>query len=105
MAIVRMPLPCVNKYFTYRKLMYTASILMACSLAVTAFVTSISGMSSTSFIFGMTYGILGIEIYVAVKDVTEKDQYLNGVSWFHLAFGFGAIAGGSLTGIISPIPH
>ena len=98
-AIIRMALPSLNKYFAYRTLMYIASIVMACSLAATTFVHSVIGMSSTSFIFGMTYGVLGTEIYVAVKDVIEKDQFLNAVSWFHLAFGFGASTGGSLTGI------
>ncbi len=99
-AIIRIPLPMLNKYITYRKLMYTTSILMACNLAATTFVHSMFEMSAMSLIYGTAYGIISTEIYVAVKDVTEKDQYLNAVSWYHLAFGFGAIAGGCLTGII-----
>ncbi len=99
-GIIRIALPTLNKYLAYRKLMYTAATLVACSLAATTFVHSIVGMSASSLIFGMTYGTLVTQIYVAVKDVVRKDQYLNAVAWLHLAYGFGAIAGGSLTGMI-----
>ncbi len=97
-AIIRIPLPTLNKYFTYRKLMYAASLLIASNLAATTFVSSIIGMSSMSIIFGMSYGTLNTQLYIAVNDVVQKDQYLNAVSWYHLAHGFGSIVGGAITG-------
>ncbi len=97
-AVVR--LPTLNKYVSYKKIMYVTSVFTACVLAATTFVHSIVGMNITSFIYGMTYGIIGPQVYIAAKDVPKKDEYVNAVSWLAVGFGVGAIAGGALTGIV-----
>ena len=97
-AIIRLALPYLNTIMTYKQLMYMGSFLKALSLICTSMFTSIYGMSAASLVVGIGIGILGSEIYVALKDTTNEDQYINGVSWFHLAFGFGSIIGAALTG-------
>ena len=47
-------------------------------------------------------GIVGSEIYTAIKVITEElgspDQYTNGVSWYHFSYGVSSIITGVITG-------
>ena len=97
-AIIRLALPYLNSVMSYRYLMYISTVVMAISLCLTTVFSNVVGMSTCSLVFGIAYGIFGTEIYVAAKDIAEDDQYYNAVSWAHLAYGFAAVTGASLTG-------
>ncbi|XP_072022941.1 monocarboxylate transporter 12-like [Amphiura filiformis] len=98
LMIIRIALPFLNSIMTYRQLLYASSITMAASLALMTLFQSIPMLSVMSMIFCLGTGTLTTEIYIAARDVTEDDQYINAVSWFHLSFGFSMIAGGTLSG-------
>ena len=97
-AVIKPSLPALNTKFTYRQLMYTSSFTMAISLALSNISGSVAGLSMISFIFGMGFGMLGTETYIAAKDVAEEEQYVSAVAWCHLVYGFAMIAGATLTG-------
>ena len=97
-AVIKPSLPALNTKFSYRRLMYTSSFT-ATSLALSNIFGSVAGLSIISFIFGLGFGMLGTETYIAAKDVAKEDQYVSAVAWCHLVYGFAMIAGATLTGI------
>ena len=97
-AIIRLALPYLNSVLFYKHLMYISTVAMAVSLCLTTVFTSVAGMSACSLVFGLAFGMFSTEIYVALKDTVKEDQYYNAISWAHLAYGFAAVTGGSLTG-------
>ena len=96
--IVRFVLPILNSIMTYKQLMYISSFELAISLVLTTVFTSMTGMSVCSLFYGIGYGMLGTEIYIATKDVVQEDEYYNAISWSHLAYGFAAVGSATLTG-------
>ena len=97
-VIIRLVLPILNSIMTYRQLMYISSFGLAISLVLTTVFTGTTGMNVCSLFFGISYGILGTEIYVATKDVVQEDEYYNAISWSHLAYGIASVVSATLTG-------
>ncbi len=97
-AAIRIALPFVSTFFSYRQLLYLSSLLMTASMVQLTMLQSFAFLNVSSVVFGISTGILGVEIYVAIKDITREDQYVNGVSWFHLFSGFAMIVGATVTG-------
>ena len=97
-AIIRLALPYLNSVMFYKHLMYISTVAMAVSFCLTTVFTSVAGMSACSLVFGLAFGMFSTEIYVALKDTAKEDQYYNAISWAHLAYGFAAVTGASLTG-------
>lgn len=96
---LRALLPVLNKLMTYRHLMYLSSMLSAISLAATIFFNTFTGMCLMSLLFGAGVGILGSEIYIVIKEVTKKNEYLSAVALINWIHGIAAIASGFLTGM------
>ena len=97
-VIIRLAVPILNSIMTYRLLLYISSFGLAISLVLTTLFTSITGMSVCSLCFGLSFGILGTEIYIATKDVVQEDEYYNAISWSHLAYGVASVVSATLTG-------
>ena len=97
-VIIRLVLPTLNLIMTYRQLLYISSFGLAISLSVTTVFTSITGLNVCSLCFGISFGILGTEIYVAIKDVVKEEEYYNAISWSHLAYGIASVVSATLTG-------
>ncbi len=116
LTAIRSILSLLNQMMTYKHLIYISSILSAISLALSTVFTSFMGMCFMSVIFGAGFGIIGPELYIAMKEITTDDKYLLGVAYANMIHGFTAIASGFFTGehiqkarvpvpIHSPIPH
>ncbi len=97
-AVIRIALPFLNTILTYRQLLYISSLLMTVSMILTTLFHSYAFLCISSVIYGISIGTLGTEIYMAIKDVTGEDQYVNGVAWFHLFDGFAMITSATITG-------
>ena len=96
---IRALLPVLNKLMTYRHLMYISSVLSAISLTITVFFNTFTGMCLMSLLFGAGVGILGSEVYIVIKEVTKKSEYLSAVAFLNWIHGIAAIASGFLTGM------
>ena len=98
LTAIRALLPLLNSFMTYKHLLYISSIISAISLAGTIFFNSFTGMCLMSLLFGAGFGILGAELYIAVKQVTAESEFLSAVALANLIHGISAIASGFLTG-------
>ncbi len=74
---------------------------MTLSLILTTLFHSFASLCVSSVIYGISIGILGVEIYIAIKDVAGEDQYVNAVAWFHLVDGLAMIVGATITGKVT----
>ncbi|XP_072050060.1 monocarboxylate transporter 6-like [Amphiura filiformis] len=97
LAIIRIALPYLNTLLPYRQLMYISSVSMTLSMVLHTVISSVLGMCLSSMIYGISIGMLGSEIYVAARDISNEDQYVNAVAWFHLVDGFAMISGATIS--------
>ncbi|XP_072035491.1 monocarboxylate transporter 12-like [Amphiura filiformis] len=98
LTAVRTISPPLNQVMTYKQLMYTSSIMSAFALALTNIFNTFIGMCLMSVLFGAGIGILGVELYIAVKEITNEKEYLLAVALINLMNGFSAITSGFMTG-------
>ena len=92
----------VHRFLTYKQALYIGSIITAVSACLLGREPTVLGLSLASVSYGIGMGIIGSEIYTAIKVITEElgcpDQYTNGVSWYHFSFGGSSIITGVITG-------
>ncbi|XP_072046348.1 monocarboxylate transporter 6-like [Amphiura filiformis] len=98
LTAIRVILPPLNQVMTYKQLMYISSLLSAIALTLTNIFNTFIGMCLMSVLFGAGFGILGAELYIAIKEITSEKEYLHAVAWANLIHGFAAITSGFLTG-------
>ncbi|XP_072022892.1 monocarboxylate transporter 12-like [Amphiura filiformis] len=98
LTAVRIVLPLLQQCMTYKQLMYLASLLGTLSLAFTTQFDDFIQMSLMSGLFGISYGILGAELYIATKYVTSEADYLSGVMWIYVINGVAGISTGFFSG-------
>ncbi|XP_072035482.1 LOW QUALITY PROTEIN: monocarboxylate transporter 6-like [Amphiura filiformis] len=98
LTAIRVILPPLNQVVTYKQLMYTSSLISAFALALTYFFNTFIGMCLMSVFFGAGVGILGVELYIAIKETTNENEYLHAVALTNLLHGFAALASGFITG-------
>lgn len=94
LTAIRALLPLLNNLMTYKHLMFISSVISAVSLAATIFFNTFTGMCLMSLLFGAGFGILGSELYIAIKEITSESEYLNAVALANLIHCFAAIASG-----------
>ena len=98
LAIIRIVMPFLSNIITYRQLLYISSFTMAIALALTTVFHTVAALCVTSLVYGMCHGVFGTQIYIAARDVTKEEQYVNAISWYHLVFGFSIVIGTTVTG-------
>ncbi len=104
-AVIRIALPFLNSILTYRQLLYISSLIMTVAMILTTLFHSFVSLCISSVIYGISMGTLSTEIYMAIKDVTREDQYVNAVAWYHLVDGFAMITSATITGkVIQGVP-
>ena len=81
-----------------RHLLYIGALLESVSFAGLYFADTFWTLSVASFIFGLGYGIVGSQIYIAVNDVITKENTVGAVAWIQLLHGVGYIISGYVTG-------
>ncbi|XP_072016321.1 monocarboxylate transporter 6-like [Amphiura filiformis] len=99
-AIIKITLPFLGKFISYKQLLYLSSIIMTLSMGVLSIWNTLIGMKISTCVFCIGAGILATEVHVAAKDIVTEDQFVNAISWLHLVYGFAAIASGTLTGLM-----
>ena len=90
--------PLLNDMMTYKQIMYLSSILGGITLTMTIFVKTFMGLCILSVLFGGGFCVIAAEIFIAAREVTAADEFLNAVAWIHLTQGVGAISSGFMTG-------
>ncbi len=100
-TIIRLILPILHKVATYKHLLYIGTIIAAISLALITRFVCVFAMALFSTGYGVSYGIFGAEILIAIREVTAESRYFSGVAWHTLFEGAGAASSGLLTGKIS----
>ncbi|XP_072017430.1 monocarboxylate transporter 11-like [Amphiura filiformis] len=98
LTAIRIILPILHKLLTYKQLIYLGSFLSAMSLILMTQFGNFEWMVAMSVCYGISYGILGAEMYIAIKKVTEESKYFSGVAWYSLFEGAGSITSGFITG-------
>ena len=98
LMIIRIMLPFLNQVMTYRKLLYISSVIMMMSLLMLSFTHTVAGLCITSVMYCIGSGIHCTEVYNAVKDTVDATQYVSGIAWYHLFYGFAMTFGGFITG-------
>ena len=81
-----------------RHLLYIGALLEGISFAGLYFADTFWTLSLASFIFGLGYGIVGSQIYIAVNDVITKENTVGAIAWIQLLHGVGYIISGYVTG-------
>ncbi|XP_072035493.1 monocarboxylate transporter 13-like [Amphiura filiformis] len=98
LTAIRTILPPLNKVINYKQLMHISSLISAFALALTITFNTFIGMCLMSVLFGTGHGILAVELYIAIKEITDEKEYLRAVAWVNLINGFAAIISGFMTG-------
>ncbi|XP_072017003.1 monocarboxylate transporter 11-like [Amphiura filiformis] len=98
LTAIRIILPILHKLLTYKQLIYLGSFLSAMSLILITQFVNFEMMVAMSVWYGISYGILGAEMYIAIKKVTDESKYFSGVAWYSLFEGAGSISSGFITG-------
>ena len=81
-----------------RHLLYIGALLESTSFAGLYFADTFWTLSVASFIFGLGYGIVGSQIFIAVNDVITKENTVGAFAWIQLLHGVGYIISGYVTG-------
>ena len=101
-VLIKTTLPLLHYGMSYKQLLYAGSCTLSASFVLLGLMDSVIGMSLASVIFGFSAGVIGSELYTAIKVITEDigcpNHYTNGCSWFHMSHGIGSIVSGVITG-------
>ena len=96
--LVRTILSIIKGKTYHRELLFTSIVLAIISYGGMYFATSFWLLSLFSVTLGISYGFLGIQIYIWANDIVGKDDAVGAVAWIHLAYGVGYIASGYISG-------
>ncbi|XP_072036207.1 monocarboxylate transporter 13-like [Amphiura filiformis] len=99
-VVVRISIPLLHKYMTYKELLYISSVITAISLSLTTFFTSYIALNIISLFFGLGIGCLGGELYISAKVNSEDSEHFYAIAWIHVAYGSGSILSGIVTGLL-----
>ena len=97
-VLIRITLAIFKEETSYRHLFLIGSMLGIISYGGMYFTTSFWLLSLYAVILGISYGILGSQMYIGANTVVEKDDAVGAVVWLHLALGFGYISSGYISG-------
>ena len=96
--LIRIILATLKDKTSYRHLFLIGSVLGIISYGGMCFVNSILLLSLSSIVLGVSYGILGTQVYIGANAVVEKDTVVGAIAWIGLTFGFGYITSGYVSG-------
>ena len=96
--LIRVILAILREKTSYRHLFLIGSVLGTISFGGMYLSTSFWLLSLCSITLGISYGILGTQIYIGINSVVEKEDVVRAVAWSNLTFGLGYIASGYISG-------
>ena len=97
-VLIRITLAACKEKTSYRYLILIGSILGMISYGGMYFATSFWLLSLYGVTLGISYGILGTQMYIGANNAVEKDDAVGAVAWLHLALGLGYISSGYVSG-------
>ena len=95
---IRIILAILQDKTSYKNLLPTGLVVGIISYGGMYFTTSFWSLSIYGITLGISYGLLGSQIYIGANSIVEKDDAVGAVAWVNLAYGLGYISSGYVSG-------